>query len=188
MRVFIRALTVIVVVLVFLCTAGAVYLFTDVFDPLFPKGETSGVLRHEGTNEQTAYYLEILRYDEIESGYARSWIDSRKDRGSVNERAVYHTLYNDDFELPMEMYLFMPLAQEIMGDITLSNVRVYESGNALVLNIDTKDNIRRTKDGTDLVLHIFADGSQDNADARTERLYINGSQYYCPGATFTKIR
>ena len=132
--------------------------------------------------------MEILRYGQNESEYIRKWIDSKKDEGSSGDKAVYYTLYNDVFEEPMEMYLYMPLAKEVMGDITLSNVRVNESGQGLVLNIDSTSNIKHTREGTDLILHVYVTGNPAQARAKTDRLFINGERYTCPSTTFARLR
>ncbi|MCL2126304.1 MAG: hypothetical protein FWH33_10005 [Oscillospiraceae bacterium] len=190
------ALLVVVIIVVLAVAGGVVYIFTDYLDSLTflgfldsfkPAQPLQGVMMMKDIEEESVYSLSILQYDEITVEYVKRWIDGKKDAGIVNDQPVYYTLYNDNFDIPMEMYLYMPLAQDFMGDIALSNVKVSESGKALVLNIETKDNISRTKDGTDLILHVYVEGNPDNADARTDRLYINGKQYNCPGATFTRI-
>jgi hypothetical protein len=127
-----------------------------------------------------------LTFDELESEYIKNWVNRNKQHGEANGKAVYYTLYDDNIYMPMEMYLFMPSAKEIMGDITLSNIKITESGAAIILNINAKNNIKRTKESTDLILHVT--GSHEDAEARTERLVINGVTYTCPGATFTRLR
>ena len=146
----------IVIILVIIGGVGIpLYFNTGYLDFLKAPKPTQGVMLMKESNEESAYSLAILSFDEIGVEYVKTWIDSKKDSGIVNDQAVYYTLYNDNFDAPMEMYLYMPLAKEVMGDITLSNVTVNESGKALVLNVETKENISRTKDSTDLILHIY---------------------------------
>ena len=183
-----RGLIVVVVALLLFCAAGALYLFTGIFHAPEPPRKTEGALVHRDTGEETDYSLEILMSGEIENERIRRWIDDKTELGIIGGKPVYYALYQDNPYALMDMYLYMPLAQDIMGDIGLSNISVSESGMALVLDIQTNDNISRTIDGTDLILHIFAE-YQDSGEANvlTERLFVNGTRYYCPGTTFIQL-
>ena len=176
------------VVLLLMSAICALYLFTGVFDYFVPKGKTSGVLVNEETGADTAYSLEILSYENIDSELVKEWVDSKKDSPDMNGIPIYHTLYHNDFEAPMEMYLFMPLAQDLFGDISLSNIRVSESGQAILIYVETKPSITRKKASYDLIMRVFVSGHKEEASARTERLYINGEFYYSPGATFSDLK
>ena len=187
-RLLYRVLIAVVALLLLLCVAGALYLFTGIFSPKAPPRETRGVLRHTDSNEETAYLLEVLEYDEIENDYIRSWIDDKSGFATLSGKPVYHTLYGDNPSEPLDMYLYMPLARDVMGDVGLSNIRVSESGAALVISVETADNISRVMDSKDLILHIFVwDEGYEGSDVRTDRLYVNGARYNCPGATFIQL-
>ena len=168
------------------CIAGALWLFRGLSEKT---GAAGGILPDRETNEKTAYSLQILKYDEIESEYIRGWVDKYRDAGIGQDgKAVYYTLSNDDYTAPLDMYLFMPEAKTYMGDITVSNVKVNESGAAVVLNIDAKDNISRKKDGADMILRLYVSGSPEDGKARSAKLIINGETYTCPSAAFTKFK
>ena len=150
----------------------------------------SGVLIEKETGEESVYSLEILSLDEIETDAVKDWVNGSKEQASADAdgKPVYYAVYRQDLDAPIEMYLFMPLAQAYMGDISLSNVRVYQSGAALVLDIETKDRISRKKASTDLILHVYVTGPPDQATAQSEWLIINGVKYDCPSYSFTKLR
>ena len=149
--------------------------------------QRTGVLLDKDTAEETVYSLEILNYDDIESEYVRNWADSKRGQGSMNGQTVYYTLYNDVYDAPIEMYLYMPLAREVMGDITLSNIKVSERGKALVLDINTESDISRSKDGAEMIMRVYVSGAPERAKAKTDRLVVNGESFNCPGATFTRL-
>jgi len=175
-----------VFILIAVCVLGALWLFTGT---LKPESETKGVLLDKETGEKSAYSIEILKYGEIESDYVKRWIDKYREDGIGGDgKPVYFALYNDNQSAPMEMYFYMPEAKSVMGDVTLSNIRVNEWGAAAVLTIDTKDNISRTKDGADLILHIYVN-SPENAKCRSVLPVINGDDKIPCGSTdFTKLK
>jgi len=149
--------------------------------------QSTGVLLDKDTDKRTAYSIEIMDYHVIESDYIKNWADEKKNHGRVNGQPVYYTLYNDEFDAPMDMYLYMPLIREAAGGIALSDIRVNESGKALVLNIDTDKKAVRAEQDEDVILHVYVSGAPENAMAKTDRLIINGERYDCPGATFTHL-
>jgi hypothetical protein len=165
---------------ILLVGAAAFVLLRDSFWP-----ELEGTLRDRDGRE-TAYHLEILSLDAVENVYVREWVERNRANGEIDGKPVYYTLYNDELYEPMEFYLYMPSAKEVMGDVGMRNIRVEESGAALVLYIEAKDGVRRSKDGTDLILHVTV--TDPEARAKTERFFVNGTQYACPGATFTRLR
>ena len=176
---------------VFLAVVAGVILLGIILISGILKGagkQTKGVLINQNTGEPTVYSLEILRQDEIEIEYIKTWVDARAAEETTDGNPVYYTLYHDDFSVPMEMYLFMPNANEIMGDIDLSHIKVTESGTALVLNINTEKKMKRTREDKDLILHVYVEGAPDTATAKTDRLIINGETYNCPKSTFTKLK
>ena len=152
------------------------------------RGQIVGVLLDKDTSEETAYSLEILSNYDIESDFIKNWADTKKTQGEKNGKAVYYTLYNDEYDAPLEMYMYMPLAKEVIGDIGLENIKVNESGKALVLNINTDSDISHIKDGSDMIFHIFVTGESEAANAKTDRLIVNGEPFYCAGATFTRLK
>ena len=165
------------------------------------QGRNKGVLLDRDTGEKTAYSLEIMGYDKIENDFIKNWVDSKRDQGSVNGQPVYYTLYNDEFDAPIDMYLYMPLFKEVAGDITVSDIRVNEKGKALVLNINSDNTDNTDNDAVqavqtaravqteagDVVFHVYVAGASEKAKAKTDRLFVNGEQYHCPGATFTRL-
>jgi hypothetical protein len=182
-----KRLTIVVISLLAfaLFAAAALYLYKVLMRPK----PMHGVLLNYETNEETAYSLSILAFDEIENEFVKAWIERNKGTGEVDEKAVYYTVYGDNIiHAPLEMYLFMPNAREIMGDINLTDIKVRESGTAIVLNIETRKNIKRTKASTDLIFHVYVSGPPEQASAKTERLIINGEAYTNNGATFTRLR
>ena len=151
------------------------------------------VLLSKDTGEETVYSLEILGYDDLKNEHAKNWVDNigaqvgSGTHVSMGGKPVYYTLYNDEFDAPLEMYLFMPQGREVLGDITVSDIRASESGKALVLNIETGSEISWTSDSAGLILHVYVSGEPEKATARTERLIVNGDSYSCPVATFTRL-
>jgi len=181
-----RLIILVVILIAAVCVFGAIWLFTGISKT---ESETKGVLLDKETGEKSAYSIEILKYDEIESEYVKKWIDKYKEDGiGADGKPVYFALYNDNQSAPMEMYFYMPEAKTVMGDITLSDIRVKEWGAAAVLSIDTKDDIGRTKDGTDLILHIYVN-SPENAKCRSVLPVINGDDKIPCGSTdFTRFK
>ena len=173
--------------LVLVCFVMLDQLVSEMYTPALQQtqSQTAGILLDKDTSEKTVYSLEILSYDNIESEFVRNWADGKRSKGQMNGQTVYHTLYNDVYDKPIEMYLYMPHAREVMGDITLSNIKVSQRGKALVLNIDTDSDISHSKDGADMILRVFVTGAPEKAKAKTDRLIVNGKSFNCPGATFT---
>jgi len=176
-----RGLAVLIVVVLLIGAAA----FALIRHMLWP--EMEGTLRNRDGREMV-YHLEILSLDAIDNEYIREWVERNQPNGEIDGNPVYYTLYNDELFEPVEFYLYMPSAKKVMGDITFKDIRAEESGAALVLYVESKDGIKRSKDGVDLIFHITADDSAGEAKAKTERLFVNGTQYACPGATFTRLR
>ena len=175
-----------VVLIAAFCIIGVLWRFTDLFGTE-SASDTKGILLDAETNAESAYSMEILKYNDIEDDFVRRWIDKYREDGIAQDGSpVYYTLHNDP-TLPFKMYLFMPEAKTVMGDITLSNITVREWGSAIVLNIDTKDNIGKTKDGTDMILYLYATGTPETIMGKSEQLVINGVVYTCPSASFTRF-
>ena len=176
----------VVFVLALAIAGGAIFLFTDWFRPQAQpilKGTLTG-----DTGAESAYSLEILKYGDIDSEYIKKWIDERKDNRKYDGEPVYYTLNHDDVSTPIDIYIFMPDAKEIMGDISLPNIKVSEMGETLTIYIESKTNITKTKDSADLILHIYVENTSKSPTAITERLFINGKEYSRLGAKFTNLK
>ena len=190
-------LTALIIILVIILTLGALFMFkgyniNSLFGGAFNKDETSGILIDHKTNEETVYSLEILKKDEV-NGSIKSWIEksitadnAAKNTADEENDAAYYTLYNNSSE-GMEMYLFMPSANEIMGDIGMSNIKVAEAGTTLVMYIDTNNKTGHKKDSTDLILHVYVSGDIEKARAQSEQLIINEKTYAFASATYTEL-
>ena len=175
-------LIVVISVTLFVAIIVVYAYFTDFSEP------SVGVLKDLDTGEKTPYSMEILSYDGIENDYVRSWIDDKRTKGTIDGKPVYYTLYNDNYEAPIEMYLFMPMAKDILGDISVSDILVSLNGDAILLNVEVKENISRDRLSDETILHLYAtDASSDEAKAKTERLFINGERYGSPGSTFIRF-
>ena len=150
-----------------------------------PHDPVEGVLLDKTTNDETKYRLEVLRYDEIENGSLKKWMDnSLASSATDGEDPVYYALYNNG-SANLDIYLFMPAANLLMGDVILSSIRVTEANNTLFFYIETDDDTTHEKQSKDLILHIRS--TSDTTKARTERLIINGVTYSCANTTFTDL-
>lgn len=138
------------------------------------------VLIDEKTNKDTAYSMEILHQDDIKNDKVLSWLNDCIAKQEDNEK--YFTLKNMNSE-GLDLYLYMPKAQEIIGDITLSNVKAKESGTALKLVVETDGNIKHTRMSTDLILHVYVTNPAEETPVKSEMLVINGTIYFCATAT-----
>jgi hypothetical protein len=168
------------------CALFAVFALSEqTGSPLGP-GQNGGVLIDRHTNMASAYSLEILRPGDIENDAVNNWVNGIMN-GPSDDNESYHTLYNNASET-LDMYLLIPNLTETFGDVNLSNFKVTESGTALVIFIDTDDAAERTDESANLIFHIYASGSSQNAHAKSERLIINGKTYACASATFTVLR
>jgi hypothetical protein len=148
-----------------------------------PYNQLKGILLDKETNNESKYSLEILRYDELESELLKKWMDNSGETTDGNN-PVYYALYNNS-STNLDIYLFMPAAKQIMGDVTVSDIKVTEAGAALIIYIDTDDTTTHTKESVDLILHIQAVSGE--ATAKNERLIINGITYSCANTTFTAL-
>jgi len=150
-----------------------------------PENQTAGILLDKETNNESQYSFEILRYDEIENELLKKWMDnSIAGETTDGEDPVYYALYNNS-SANLDIFLFMPEAQQVIGDVVLSNIRVTEAGNALIIYIDTDDTTTHTKGSKDLILRIQA--ISGIATAKNEKLIINGTTYSCANTTFTAL-
>ena len=165
-----------------------------------PEDQAENILLDKETNRESEYSLKVLRYDEIESELLLKWMDNSiasdtiagetydggtTDGGTTDgESPVYYALYNNS-SANLDIYLFMPAAKQIMGDVVHSSVRVTEANTALIIYIDTDEEATHTRESTDLILHIQA--VSDKAKTKTEKLIINGVTYFCANTTFTSL-
>ena len=180
-----------IVLVAALCVLGTLYFFTDVLEIPLKQNQTSGTLLTKETNKKTPYLLDIVKYDDLDNENVKNWVTSKKESGKIDGQSVYYTMYDNDFNTPIYMYLFMPDAKELMGDVTMSGIKAGENGEAVVLNVDIKDNISRTKESTDLIFRVYAEGSLEEAAATIVQLKINGKTYDCPavnGSSYTKLK
>ena len=150
-----------------------------------PEDPTKGILLDKETNAPTQYSFEVISYDEIENELLKKWMNnSLAGETTDGEYPVYYALYNNSSP-NLDIYLFMPAAQELMGDVIHSNIRVTEANTAIIIYINTDDKTTHTRDSKDLILHIQAISGQ--ATARNEKLIINGITYPCANTTFTAL-
>ena len=171
------------IIALFIVILASLFVFTDFGNVFLNIGKTKGILIDKETGKSSAYSLEILQLENLEKQAVKNWVErnitSEKSYGSQ----VYYTLYNNAGK-DMDMYLFMPEAKEIIGNIIRSNVKVAESGTSLMIYIDTAEKIIYNKEAVDLILHIYANENSKQANAKTERLIINGKTYSDAGSTF----
>ena len=145
----------------------------------------SGVLPDRTTGEQTVYSMEILTRDEISNKTVGIWLDGIVNN-SIEKETDYYTLFGNR-NSPFEMYLYLPSANVVMGDISMENVKVTESDSTLLIYINTDSQIKHTKESKDLIFHIYVTGDPEAAGARSERLNINNRKFNCINATFTTL-
>lgn len=151
-----------------------------------PGDPTKGILLDKETNEASEYSLEVLRMGEIDNEFLIKWMETSM-AGEIDDSdgPVYYALYNNSSP-SLDIYLFMPEAKAIMGDVTLLSTRITESGSALLIYIDTDEETQRSKESTDLILHIKA--VSGSTKTKNERLIINGETYTCANTTFTALK
>ena len=150
-----------------------------------PEEKSTYILLDKETNIPTQYSFELLSYDEIESELLLKWIgNSIASETTDGDNPVYYALYNNSSD-NLDIYLFMPAARELIGDVSHSIIRVTEANTALLIYIDTDDNHTHTKESKDLILHIQA--ISGIATARNEKLIINGVTYTSANTTFTAL-
>ena len=157
----------------------------DTAPPATPENLTDGILLDKDTNTESEYMLMVLRHDEIESELLLKWMaNSIAGETTDGENPVYYALYNNSSP-NLDIYLFMPEAKQVMGDVIHSSVKVTEANTALIIYIETDENTTHTRDSLDLILHIQA--TSDKAKTKTEKLIINGVEYSCANTTFTAL-
>ena len=150
-----------------------------------PEDRSAGILLDKETNSESQYSLEVLRYDEIESELLLKWMDnSISDDIADGEGPVYYALYNNS-SANLDIYLFMPAAKQLIGDVIHSDMKVIEANTALIIYIETDEKTTHTRESRDLILHIQA--VSGIAKAKTEKLIINGTTYSCANTTFTAL-
>jgi hypothetical protein len=180
-----RKLGVLGVGIIFVICALAALLISRGFNKAQP-AQTSGVLIDIRTGADSGYSIAILRLDDIENDLVRDWAGGILRNEAAENDECYHTLYNNSSEA-MDMYLFSPAANKVIGGINVSNVRVTESGTALIISIDTDEDAGRVQDGADLILHIFATDLYEYAVATSEVLIVNGRIYTFISSTFMAL-
>jgi len=150
-----------------------------------PDNPAGGILLDKETNSETNYWFKVLRYDEIDNEFLKKWMDnSIAGETTDGEDPVYYALYNNS-SANLDIYLFMPAANQLMGDVVLSSVKVTEANTALIIYIETDNNTTHTKESKNLILHIQS--TSDNTKTKTGKLIINGVTYSCANTTFTKL-
>ena len=158
---------------------------TDTAPPAIPENLTDGILLDKDTNTESEYSLKVLKHDEIESELLLKWMaNSIAGETTDGENPVYYALYNNSSP-NLDIYLFMPEAKQVMGDVIHSSVKITEANTALIIYIETDEKTTHTKEGPDLILHIQA--ISDKAKTKTEKLIINGITYSCANTTFTSL-
>jgi ABC-type cobalt transport system substrate-binding protein len=170
---------ILIIVIIFIVCALCAVVF------LFERNGSApdrNALINRQTKMASAYSLEIIKPQYIENDAVNTWFAGILN-GPSGGIESYHTLYNNGSE-NLDMYLFIPGLTETAGNVSLSSFNVTESGTALVIYIDTEN--ERTDEDTPLIFHIYA--TSQNAQAKSERLIVNGRTYACASATFTVLR
>jgi hypothetical protein len=169
-------------ILLAICILAAFLIFHD-FGETQPE-QSEGVLLDIMTGEVSDYSLSLLRIDGIENNSVRNWARDIVNSERFRSNEGYYTLYNNSSEA-MDMYLLSPVVNRIGDIIGISNVKVTESGTALIISIDTDGEIGDTED-TDLVLHIFT-VNPENTQAKSDLLIVNGRAYTYVSSTFMEL-
>ena len=175
----------VVIIILIAAVAEGLYLFGN-FNSGEQEQQLSGTIADKETGGETGYSLEILKRDDIQSPTVTKWISDSLEAAAPDSQG-YYTLYNNASE-SMDMYLFMPAAKEVMGNIDVTNVKAVVSGTTLMLSVDTGDKTKNTKESTDLIFHIKAGTDSDVTQAKSERLSVNGKAYSCLSSTFAVVR
>ena len=165
---------------------ASLLVFTDFGKELLNVNTRKGVLIDAETGKASAYSFEILKIEDIEKEAVKSWVNRSVASEKLYDNPVYYTLYNNASD-GMNMYLFMPEAKEVMGDIARSNIKITEAGTSLMIHIDTDEKTMYDKESTDLILHVYANGNAKVANAKTETLIINGKTYAGVSSTFMML-
>ena len=138
------------------------------------------------TRKVSAYSFELLRMDDIKKESVKGWVNRIAASANPSDSPVYYTLYNNTGE-GMDMYLFMPDAKELIGDISRSNITISEAGTSLAVHIDTDEKTMYNRESKDLILHVYVSGNPEEANAKTEELIINGKTYSGVSTTFMTL-
>jgi len=144
--------------------------------------QTSGLLLDKETDTASDYSVEIVSLDMIEYDNIKNWVAKSIEKVPPEGKPVFYTLYDNGSET-LDMYIFMPAADEIIGDVNLSNMKIEKDGNEFVLHIGTDNKTTHTKSSTELILHIRTDLA-GSSEIRSNRLFVNGESYVRSDATF----
>ena len=172
------------VIAVLVVTVGALLLFTDIFKA---GSSTAGVLIDKDTGKETPYAMEIVKYDEIGVKKVTDWIEENKTAKTKDGVPIYYTLINQTDKDVFDMYYFMPLAQDVIGDVKMSDVRSSVASSTLSVYISTKKVKTHSVESTDLILHVFAQRDGETVTAEKGNLLIDGEKCAFGSASFVII-
>ena len=145
-----------------------------------------GILLDRDTGEETEYAIEILARDDI--GYPRihQWIERYNGHGEVEGEAVYYLLYDQSGGF-FDMYLFMPSAREILGDLRAKDITVSTTEPGLILTVDTKEVPSSNREGADLILHTYITSDRENSMGINAQLVVDGQTYKNARSTYVLL-
>ena len=161
--------------------AAVLFFFTDIFKKTDRVLE--GVLLDKDTGKETAYSIDILKHEDIKHAKVLNWIEKNKGGGDAKGETVFYLLYNQS-DKKFDMYLFMPAAQDIIGDVSAADITVTEKETSVILNIDTKNIKTNTDESTDLILHVYLTGERENSMDKKGKLVIDGNEYTCGSSSY----
>ena len=171
--------TIITVLLLIIAALVAILLISKNNGSIRNKSD-SGVLIDSKTNELTMYSMEILSIDDIQNDRILDWVtESTTKQGDYTQYFTLNNISSADFDL----YIYLPKAQEVFGDISMDNIKVTESGTALKIIIDTDNQIKHTKASTQLILHVYSNMPGQQTDIISEILVVNDTIYFCAVAS-----
>jgi len=162
----------------------AIIITVVVFTSSEEKTPSLVLLADKNTGKDTSYAIEILKLNEIQNKTVCSWVEESQKNPETNGESIYYTLYNRSNDY-FDMYLFIPDAKNVVGNITFSNITITTTASALNLIIESSDD--KTKESTDLIFHIFVINDFESATARTEQLYVDNKKFINGGGSSAKF-
>jgi len=143
--------------------------------------ENRGSLRYLQNSRDSSYFLEILKAHEIKDKKAQSWLKEQIKK-EVKNKNSYYILFNTD---AFDVYVFLPFAQEIIGDIELKHVSIRQVESTLLIYIDSEEQIAHKKESSNLILHFYSNNEEAKEVIDNCILIINGFTFASLETSYT---
>lgn len=129
-------------------------------------GEQYAVI-DKSTGGISQYLLNITNCEAISLDVISEWVETCEDVDGY-----YDYIYSDSDS--WDIFLYVPHAQELFGDIQNSDIEIEIIDNVLKIYIDTTNISRKEKKSDELIIHFLA--PVRGSWPRASELYIDGSQ------------